>query len=431
MIPISCFSVYHCSYLENGLTVATAEMPHMTSVSVGVWVGIGSRYESASINGACHFIEHMLFKGPRKHSAKEISQTVEGTGGYVKSFTGEETTYFHSRAGHKHLSDLLEVLLDMFLNSTFDAEEVAKERRVIKEEIAMYLDEPQHQVQELLNATLWPGQPLGRPITGVGKTLDALARTNLVTYLHENYLGSNTLIVAAGRVRHAQLIKAVRPFLPRMRCGIRPAFISARNNQLTPRLRRHTRNVEQTQIALGIRTCSRHHVQRYALRLLNAILGENMSSRLFHVVREDHGLAYSIYSTPTFFEDTGDLVISAGLETENLPRTLRLILRELSRLVHSPPNRHELRRACDYLLGQMDLSLESTDNHMNWLGEQLLGFGEVFRPALIKRRLRQVGPLDVRAAAAEFFQPERLNIALVTPLKSCKELDAIIRGFCA
>jgi len=221
--------------------------------------------------------------------------------GYLNAFTGEEATCFHARAGHEHFSDLLEVLMDMFLNSTFGPEEIAKERRVIKEEIAMYLDEPQHHVQELLNEALWPGQPLGRPITGAGKTLERLARANLLAYLRENYVGSNTLIVAAGKVRHSQVLKAVRPYTPRMRNGARPRFVPARNHQDAARLRLFTKEVEQTQMALGIRTCSRHDERRYALRLLNAILGENMSSRLFQVegglTRGEHAPIYGIVET--------------------------------------------------------------------------------------------------------------------------------------
>src|SRR5207253_3492651 len=163
--------VYRVSYAKNGLMVATAEMAHMASASIGLWVGIGSRYEPVRMNGACHFIEHMLFKGTRKRSAKEISQAIEGLGGYLNAFTAEETTCFHARAGHEHFDELLEVLMDMLLNSKFERPEIEKERRVIKEEIAMYLDEPQQHVQELLNSLLWPGQPLGRPITGTAETL--------------------------------------------------------------------------------------------------------------------------------------------------------------------------------------------------------------------------------------------------------------------
>src|ERR1035441_6067459 len=201
--------MYRVTQLKNGLTVATAEMPHMMSVSLGVWVGVGSRYEPARLNGVCHFIEHLLFKGTRKRPAKEISQAVEGIGGYLNAFTSDETTCFHALRRHDRFDELLDVLLDMLLDSRFDPAEISKEREVIKEEIAMYLDEPQHHVQELLNAALWPAQPLGRPITGTEKTLDAMKRSHLISYLREHYVTGRTLIVAAGKISHQQTIRAV------------------------------------------------------------------------------------------------------------------------------------------------------------------------------------------------------------------------------
>jgi len=421
--------VYRISKLTNGLTVATAEMPHMASISLGLWVGVGSRYEPPEMNGVCHFIEHMLFKGTKKRSPKEISQAVEGLGGYLNAFTGEEMTCFHARAGHEHFEDLLDVLMDMLLHSQLAPEDIGKERRVIKEEIAMYLDEPQHQVQELLNATLWPDQSLGRPITGTPETLDALTRSGLAGYLRDNYLSSNLLIVAAGKLKHRNVLRTVARYARLVGRGMRPKFTPARNEQSAPKVRLFTKDTEQTQIALGLRGCSRHDERRYALRLLNAILGENMSSRLFQVVREDRGLAYSIYSSPSFFHDTGDLVISAGLESANVPGTLRLIVRELRRLIETPPALAELRRACDYVIGQMELSLESTDSQMNWLGEQLLGYGRVFQPAQIKRRLREVTRGEIRSAARAFFRPERLNLAMVSALKSDREVARVLRNF--
>jgi predicted Zn-dependent peptidase len=187
------------------------------------------------------------------------------------------------------------------------------------------------------------------------------------------------------------------------------------------------KKTEQTQIALGVRTCSRHDKRRYALRLLNTILGENMSSRLFQVVREDRGLAYSIYSTPSFFGDSGDLVISAGLDTGNLTQTLRLIMRELRRIREAAPSAAELRRARDYVIGQIDLSLESTDNQMNWLGEQLLGYGRIFQPGEVKRRLREVTAGEIRAVACDFFRPDRLNLALVSPLNTASRVAKLLR----
>jgi len=419
--------MYQVTQLKNGLRVATVEMPHMVSVSVGIWVGVGSRYESDLQNGACHFIEHLLFKGTRKRSAKEISQSVEGIGGYLNAFTSEETTCFHARAGHHHFSELLDVLMDMLLDSLFAPIEIAKERDVIKEEMAMYLDEPQHQVQELLNATLWPDQPLGRPITGTPKTLDGLSRPQLLSYLREHYVAGATVIVVTGKIRHRAAVRAVERYASRFSAAARPSCTGVRHGQTAARVRLFTKKAEQTQVALGIRTCSRYDERRYALRLLNTILGENMSSRLFQIVREDRGLAYSIYSTPSFFSDTGDLVISAGLDTENVPKALLLILQELRRLADKPVSPQELRRARDYVFGQIDLGQESTDNQMNWLGEQLLGYGHIYSPSQTKRRLAKVGAADIRAAARDFFRQEHLNLALVSPMKSSRALEGILR----
>src|SRR5262245_14138311 len=206
-------------------------MPHMASVSLGIWIGAGSRYEPGQFNGVCHFIEHLLFKGTRKRSAKEISQAVEGVGGYLNAFTSEETTCFHARACSDRFEDLLDVLIDMLLNSRFAPADITKEREVIKEEIAMYLDEPQHHVQELLNATLWPGQPLGRPITGTPETLDAMWRRHLVGFLRAHYNAGNTVIAAAGNVRHRQVLRAVRHYERHFMPGARMRFGPVRVDQ--------------------------------------------------------------------------------------------------------------------------------------------------------------------------------------------------------
>lgn len=412
--------------LPSGLRVATAEMPYMASVSLGIWVGIGSRYEPAALNGACHFIEHMLFKGTRRRSAKEISQSVEGIGGYLNAFTSEEMTCFFSRARADRFEELLDVLVDMLWHSKFAPADVAKEREVIKEEVAMYHDQPQQHVQELLNATLWPDQPLGRPITGDANSLDDLTRGTLLDWLHRGYLPGNTIFVAAGNIRHGGVVKAVSRLAKHFRPGALPQCAPVQIAQNVPRLCLATRKTEQTQLALGLRTCSRHDERRFALRLLNTILGENMSSRLFQIVREDRGLAYSIYSSLSHWADCGDLVISVGLDAGNLEKTIRLIVRELRRLASTPPSAVELRRARDYVLGQIELGLESTDNQMNWIGEQLLGYGRVFAPAETQRKLAGVRATEIRAVAADFFRPERLSLALVSPLKSSAKLARLL-----
>ncbi len=418
--------MYKVTRLDNGLTIATAEMPQMASVSVGIWVGVGSRYEPAEINGVSHFIEHMLFKGTRRRNARQISQAIEGIGGYLNAWTSEENTCFYSKARHDCFEELLDVLADMFLNSTFDPQEIVKERHVIKEELAMYRDQPPMYVQELLNETLWPDQPLGRCITGSEETLDAISREHLLGYLRRNYNASSTLVAAAGKLKHRTVVRAVSRHVRRLRRGDRPKCPPVVPGQSGPRVKLYTKRAEQTQLALGIRTCSRHDPRRNALRLLNTVLGENMSSRLFQTVREEHGLAYSIYSTPSFFEDTGDLVISAGLDTDRLEKVLNLVMRELRDLVDRAINRSELRRARDYVIGQLDMSLESSEPQMMWIGENLLGYGKIYSPAEIKRRLSAVTAGEIRAAARDFFRPDRLNMALISPLKRDRGLSKLL-----
>jgi predicted Zn-dependent peptidase len=419
--------VYHLSRLPNGLTVATAEMPHMASVAVGVWVGVGGRYEPDPISGVAHFIEHLLFKGTQRRSAKEISEAVEGVGGYLNAFTTEENTCFHARAHASRFSDLLDVLMDMFLNSRFALGDIAKERDVIKEEIAMYRDQPQQLVHELLHETLWPNHPLGRPLTGTEKTLDQIHRANALEFLRANYTAPNSLLVVAGPCRHPDVLRAVRKCAAKFLPGRKPSFVPAGGRQEAPVVCLHSRKVEQTQLALGIRTCSRHDERRHALRVLNAVLGESMSSRLFQILREDKGLAYSVYSSWAFLEDTGALTISAGLDHGDVNRALRIIARELRRLSEAPVSSAELRRARDYVVGQMELALEGTESQMNWVGESLLAYGRIIAPADVKQRLGRVTAAEMRSVAREMFRPERLNLALVSSLEKSAELERVLR----
>lgn len=420
--------MYRLTSLPNGLRVATATLPEMAGVSLGLWVGTGSRYEPAELNGACHFIEHMLFKGTQRRSAREISEAVEGLGGYLNAFTSEEHTCFHARVHHRHFSDVLDVLLDMMLGSRFAPADVAKEREVIKEEIAMYRDQPAQRVQEILNALTWPGQPLGRSITGTARSLNGIGRRELLGVLATHYRAANTVLAVAGPLSHDTVLRAVRPVVNRFTVGPAPSFAPANARQTGPRVRLVAQDTEQAQLALGIRTCSRHDERRFALRLLNALLGENMSSRLFQRIREDLGLAYNIYSGLSFYADVGDLVISAGLDVEQLPRVVRLICRELRRCAEEAVSAAELRRARDFAIGQMDLSLESTENQMNLLGEQLLGYGRIVPPAVTKRRLAAVTAAEVRRVAADFFRPDRLNLAVVCAGRPGRPLAGELAG---
>lgn len=418
---------YRVSQLASGVIVATAAMPHMESVSVGIWVGVGGRHEPEPLCGISHFIEHMLFKGTRKRTAAEISQAVEGIGGYLNAFTSEENTCYFAKASYDHFEGVLDVLVDMYLNPRFAAAEIEKERSVIKEELAMYLDQPHHHVQELLSATLWPDQPLGRSLTGTTRSLDAITRRDILGYKRRKYIAANTIVAAAGHCEQGRVVRAVERMLRGAGRGATPRFAPARNGQGGPTLTLHKKKTEQTHLAMGFHSCSRKSPRRFKRKLLSVVLGENMSSRLFQVIREKHGLAYSVHSSTSYFADAGAFIISAGLDQKQLSKTLRLVLSELARIALKPPRASELRRAKDYAIGQMKLSLESTTNQMMWVGEHLLGYGAIHDPADIIRQVEAVTADDVSREARELFRERDLNLALVGPVEDRKTVEALLR----
>ena len=418
---------YRVTELQSGLRVATASMPHMESVTLGIWVGVGGRHEPKPLCGISHFIEHMLFKGTRRRNAAEISQAVEGIGGYLNAFTSEENTCYFAKASHKHFEPVLDVLVDMYVNPLFSVDDIEKERGVIKEELAMYLDQPQHHVQELLSATLWPDQPLGRSLTGTTRSLDAISRRHILNYKRGKYIGPNTIIAAAGRCEHDRVVQAVERLLRRIARGASPRFQPARNGGKGPAITLHRKETEQTHLAMGFHSCSRKDPKRFALKILSVVLGENMSSRLFQVVREKHGLAYSVHTSTSYFADAGAFIVTAGLDKKQLSKTIRLILSELGKIVEKPPGPAELARAKDYALGQMKLSLESTTNQMMWIGEHLLGYGEIHEPEEIIRKVEAVTAADVSRAARGLFRERDLSLALVGPVEDRKVVEPLLR----
>lgn len=414
--------MYKLTRLPNGLRVATCAMPTMASVSVGLWVGVGSRYEPQRLGGITHFIEHLVFKGTRRRTAKQISREIEGLGGYINAFTGEETTCYYALASHRHLPRLLDVLADMYLRARLAPADIAKERGVIKEELLTYRDQPQQYVHELLTETLWPAHPLGRAVAGNPESLDAIDRTAVRRYKQRYYTAHNSVLAVAGRCEHADVVARAERLLPLPAVPGRLRFVPAGDRQRQPQARFLQKDLEQTHLALGIRGYSRHDRRRYALKLMSVILGENMSSRLFQVIRERHGLAYAIQSATSFFADTGAVYVSAGLDSGRLDRALTLILRELRKLAERPPAQAELKRAQDYSIGQMRLGLESTSNQMMWMGDHLLAYGRIDHPDTVERRLQAVTTADVQRVAADLFRNHRLNAAVITPRKDAAVL---------
>ncbi|MBL6765682.1 MAG: insulinase family protein [Verrucomicrobiae bacterium] len=413
--------------LKNGLQVVSVRMPHAASVCLGVWCGVGSRHEQSAENGTAHFIEHLLFKGTGKRDAKAIVADVEGIGGYLNAYTSEDHTCYYARARADRWRVLLDVLLDMYCGASIPAVEVRREREVIKEERAMYLDDPHHVGLEVLGCAMWPDHPLGRPIEGTDTSLDGLRRAALTRFWKKHYTAANTCVVAAGNLSHSALVSATRLATNGMAIG-EPAFCEAAvHRQTGPVVAVEHKDVDQTQVALGIRTAGRDDPRRFALRLLNAVLAENMSSRLYQVLRERHGLAYSVSSCVNTFSDTGDVTITAGVDSERLPKALELLRSELRRLSDRGIDEGELRQARDYVVGQFDLHLEGTENYMTWLGEGLMSTGTTASPTALKQRIRRVTVEQVNAVARDFLRSERMTMALVTPRKGDRDLERYLR----
>lgn len=401
--------------LANGLRVATSAMPAVESVALGIWVGVGGRYESASRSGISHFIEHLLFKGTTRLSAKDISQAIEGRGGYCNAGTQEEATCYYARAAYDHTWKVFEVLAEMYLHPRFDAADIEKERGVILEEIMMYRDQPEQVVQEMLSRSLWKNHALGRPLIGTPTSLRRLTRGHLLEFKRTNYVPANTVLTFAGRVEHGRCVERVASLLRRRAACPGPAFKRVTPQVCQERVVLKSKEIEQAQLAMGFRVFGRFDERRYALKLLNVILGENMSSRLFQVVREKHGLAYAVQSGVQLFAETGALVVSAGLDRARKDKAIALILRELCRLKRERVSGRELARAKEYVVGHLRLALENPSGHMMWLGEHLLNYRRCPAPEEIIRAIRLVRAEDVRQAARDVFRERRVSLSLLSP----------------
>ncbi len=406
------------STLPNGLRVATSAMPGLQSAAMGVWVGVGGRHECRTMTGISHFIEHMLFKGTTQRSAREITRAIEGRGGYFNAFTQEESTCYYARMAGRHLWDILDVMADMYLRPRFAADDVAREKDVILEEVLMINDQPEQLVQEILNTMLWRNHELGRPLTGTPETLQKIGRDHLLAFKNKKYVPENTIFVFAGPVEHSACAAGARDLTRRLRRKPEPAYRLVTRTVEQERLQLRAREIEQTHLALGFRMFGRFDKRRYALRLLNVVLGENMSSRLFQSVREKHGLAYSVHSAAQLFAETGVLAVSAGVDTARADRALALIVRELNNLKkHAIPAR-ELAEAREYAIGSLLLALESPSGHMHWLGDSILNYGRIIPPEEVIAALNAVSAEDLRRLAGEFLCANRASLAILTGAKS-------------
>jgi predicted Zn-dependent peptidase len=419
------------STLANGLQVATCAMPSSQTAAIGIWSAVGSRHESAQLNGISHFLEHLLFKGTRSRTARQISEEIEGVGGDLNAFTDEERTCFHAAASADHLPRMTDVLADMYQNSLHDPLEMERERGVIMEEIDMVRDEPAQYVHELLSAETWKGHSLARPITGTRKSLASITRKDLVHHAQSHYCGSRTIFTAAGAVDHEKVVALVSKLLGKLPRGHRGASRRAQKVPLphaAPRIFVESRPSQQSQVALAFRGVGATDSRRHAASLLHVILGGNMSSRLFQELRERCGLCYSISSSLSAYSDCGSFDISLGLDGGNVLKALRLILKECRRIAGKGPSTAELRRARDYTIGTSRMALERAATQSYRLGSSLLSHGRIIPPEEVYETLSKVTVAEVRAVAEQILIPHTLSLTMVGQGPDKEELLRAIRS---
>jgi predicted Zn-dependent peptidase len=406
--------------LPNGLLILTESMPHLRSVSMGVWVASGSRDEQPDRNGISHFVEHMLFKGTESRSAAQIAREVDAIGGNLDAFTGKETICFHIKVLDDNIAPALDVLADLVLHPTFAPEDLRREQDVILEEIKMDEDNPDYLVHELFTQNFWKHDVLGLPILGTVKTVSSFNSTIVREDYAARFTPANMVFSAAGNLHHDRFVAEVARYfsaLPSAPATVRSPATPATTPHLTLK---NKKALEQVQLCLGVPAPPVDHPDRYAVYLLNTILGGGMSSRLFQTIREDQGLAYSIFSEMNPFRDTGALSVYAGTSVDKTEKLIRLTLEEFRRIKQDPVAADELKRAKDQLKGNIVLGLESSSSRMSNLARQQLYFGRFFGVDEITAEIDRVSAEKLQALARDLFRPEALALALVGNLGALK-----------
>ncbi|MBA7682460.1 putative zinc protease [subsurface metagenome] len=419
--------MYQKTTLDNGLRLVTDTMPHTRSVAISFFIGTGSRYEADPEAGISHFVEHLCFRGTtRRPTARDISMAIEGVGGILNGGTDKEFTIYWCKVAQSHFPTALDVLTDMLLHSRFDPADVEKECQVIIEEISMGRDSPSQRVAELIDGLLWPGHPLGRDIAGSKESVAAISRDMLLDYLASRYQPGNTVLAIAGDIQHQEMVATVSHALADWTKRQPPPGHSAYQEQPGPRLLIETRDTEQVQLCLGLPGLPLLHPQRFTLDLLNVILGEGMSSRLFTQIRDRLGLAYSIHSYTDHFLDTGALTISAGVETKNLQVAIRAILEELARLKELTPEA-ELTKAKELSKGRLLLRMEDSRSVAGWMGGQEILTGRILSTDQIIAIVDAITTQDIQQLARELLAGERLRLAVVGPVPQDEPLEELLK----
>ncbi|MDH4140451.1 MAG: insulinase family protein [Coriobacteriia bacterium] len=406
---------YRKTVLPNGITVLTEPMDTVRSVALGIWLAVGSRDESSAEAGMSHFMEHMMFKGTPTRTAAQISEAFDGLGAELNAFTSKEYTCYYCRLVDEHLPTAVEVLSDMVVRSLLDESACQSEREVVIEEIARTEDTPDDHIHELFANTLWPDHPIGLPVLGNRDTVGGFDQGKAVTFREKHYVTGNCVVAAAGSVDHDSLVELVDDNLALVQG---PRSERPRAESVTrPQLAVLTKETEQAHICYGGTSLNSRHEDRFIFSIIDTVLGGGMSSRLFQEIREKKGLAYSVYSFHSLYQDTGQFAVYAGTRPANAEQVVRLIQTEIERVRTSGVTAKELVRAKESIKGHLVLALESTRNRMTRLGKNESTGGELLSVDEIVQRIDVVTEEDVRRVSEEVFSSEKV-LALIGPFAS-------------
>lgn len=405
-------------------------MSSSQTVAVGIWCAVGARMEAPRVSGVSHFLEHLLFKGTKKRTSRQISEEIEGVGGDLNAFTAEERTCYYAAASADHFTRMATVLADMYRNSILEPAEIERERGVIAEEIEMVRDEPAQYVHELLNEQTWKGHHLASPITGTKKSLAAITREDLLDHMKGHYHAGETIFTASGAVEHDEVVKLATKLLgklPKPPADRNLFWSKAPAPQTAPLVFIASRKSQQSQVAFSFRGVGATDPRRHAATLLHVILGGNMSSRLFQELRERRGLCYSINTSLSTYSDCGSFDISIGLDGENVAKAMKLILKECRRIADKGVSVAELRRACDYSIGTSRMALERAATQNYRLGSSLLTHGRIVPPEEVYATLAKITTAEIQSMAREIFRNETISLAMIGQGPKKEEFLSLIR----
>ena len=419
--------MYQKITLDNGLRIITCPMPHTSSVSVCIYLGAGSRYESDIQAGVSHFIEHLCFRGTEKRrSAKEISGAIEGVGGVINGGTDKELTVYWCKVAQPHFQLALDVLADMVLHPRFEKKDIEKERHIIVEEINMSMDVPNQLVGMMIDELLWPDHPLGRDVAGTRDSVTKIAREQMLDYMNCEYSPANTVISIAGNIQQDEAVNDVNKVLGKWVNGKTRLNYLAYQELKNPRLKVECRKTEQTHLCLALPGLSLQNPKRFTLDLMNVILGEGMSSRLFLEVRDKLGLAYNIHSYLDHFQDSGALTVYAGVKPENLEVGISAILEQLT-LLKEKVSKEELHKAKELSKGRLLLRMEDSRSVAGWVGGQEILNGSILDVEEVVSIIDAVNAEDMCALAQELLVGDKLRLSVVGPVKSEDNLEKLLK----